>query len=366
MAEEPAAPPTSEPATPPPDHTSTEHVTKRRNPLLRLLVQLTVLAIVAGTLVAGAAAYLHDRFTQDGPAQAETVVIVPRGTATSAIGDLLEAAGVVEDGQLFSYGVRMFARDRPLRAGEFAFPAQASAQRVAAILQSGETVVRRLTVPEGLTVAEVLGLVAEAEALDGAVPEPVGEGTLLPETYHYTRDEDRNALIARMSDAMAAVLDELWDGRAADLPFETPEEALILASIVEKETGVASERARVAAVFVNRLRRGMRLQSDPTIVYGLTDGYGPLGRALTRDDLKAEHSYNTYVIDGLPPGPIANPGRASIAAVLNPAETDELFFVADGSGGHAFAKTLAEHNRNVARWRRVQRERAGADDGAAN
>ena len=346
----------------PPDSSSTKPVKKVANPLVRLLVHLTALAFVAGTLVAGAALYLHDRFVRDGPSMVETTVVVRAGTATAGIGALLEAAGIIEDGRLFTFGVRFFLNQRPLQAGEYAFPARVSARAAAEILQSGNTVVRRLTVPEGLTVQEVLNLVAGAEGLKGEVTNSVGEGTLLPETYHYAWGDDRDALVERMKGAMDAALKELWDTRASDLPFDTPEEAIILASIVERETGVASERARVAAVFVNRLRRGMRLQSDPTVVYGLTQGNGRLGRPLTRDDLTVEHPYNTYVIDGVPPGAIANPGRASIGAVLNPAETDELFFVADGSGGHAFARTLDEHNRNVARWRQLQRERARSGD----
>ena len=345
------------------EQTPPEPAEKRRNPLARLLVQLVVLAIIVGTLVAGAAAYTYDRFTREGPLGADTTVLVPPGTALSGIGKLLEDAGVVEDAQLFTVGVRLFNRGKSLRAGEYAFSAGVSGHSAASILQSGESVVRRLTVPEGLTVAEVRRLVDEADAMDGTVPNSVGEGTLLPETYHYAWGDDRAALVARMEDAMDAVLAELWDARAADLPFDSADQALILASIVEKETGVAGERARVAAVFVNRLRKGMRLQSDPTVVYGLTQGNGPLGRSLTRRDLAAEHAYNTYVIDGLPPGPIANPGRASVAAVLNPAETHDLYFVADGSGGHAFAETLPGHNRNVARWRRLQREKARASGG---
>ena len=217
--------------------------------------------------------------------------------------------------------------------------------------------------PEGLTVAEVLALVGGAEGLAGEADGALAEGALLPETYNYSWGDDRGDLVDRMAAAMDAALAELWEGRADELPFDTPEEALVLASIVEKETGIAGERARVAAVFVNRLRRGMRLQSDPTVVYALTEGSGALGRQLIRDDLAVQHPYNTYVHAGLPPGPIANPGRASIAAALDPAVSGDLYFVADGSGGHAFAPTLAQHNRNVARWRRLRRNNAPAAEG---
>ncbi len=214
------------------------------------------------------------------------------------------------------------------------------------------------TLAEGLTSHEIVALVEQAEALEGAVEAVPSEGSLLPETYHYARGDRRGDLVVRMSRARDELLRVLWPGRAPNLPVATPEHAVVLASIVEKETGVAGERPLVASVFVNRLQKGMRLQSDPTVVYGLTGGTGPLGRALTRKDLQAPSPNNTYLNRGLPPGPIANPGRAALEAVLNPAQTAFLYFVADGSGGHAFAKTLAEHNRNVAKWRKFQKQNA--------
>lgn len=221
-------------------------------------------------------------------------------------------------------------------------------------LVEGDTVVRKVTVPEGLTSTEIVALINEAEGLSGEIESVPPEGSLLPETFHFTYGDPRNALIERMQADMKRLLDGLWEGRAEDLPISTPEEAVILASIIEKETAVAGERPQVASVFVNRLNRGMPLQSDPTVVYALTDGEGPLGRPLTRQDWKVDSPYNTYANSGLPPGPIANPGRESLEAALQPAETEFLYFVADGSGGHAFAKTLAEHNRNVAKWRRIR------------
>ena len=224
------------------------------------------------------------------------------------------------------------------------------------ILRSGETVVRRLTIPEGLTSQEIVAVVASAEGLRGDLVATPGEGSLLPETYHYSWNDERGQLIERMAAAQQELLDELWANRDPDLPLASPEEALILASIVEKETAVDGERALVASVFFNRLKRSMRLQSDPTVVYGITQGQGPLGRALTRADLNAPSAYNTYLIDGLPPGPIANAGRAALVAVFHPASTSYLYFVADGSGGHAFAETLEEHNQNVAKWRKLQRQ----------
>lgn len=244
--------------------------------------------------------------------------------------------------------------DKPvLKAGEYRFPAHVTLRAAMDLVAEGRTVVRRLTVPEGLTSARILKLVQEAEGLSGTVTTVPAEGSLLPETWNYSWGDDRAALLARMMRARDEVLADLWPKRAANLPLKSPAEALVLASIVEKETGLAAERPQVAAVFINRLRRNMRLQSDPTVVYGASPG-NPPERSPTRAELDQANAWNTYRIDGLPPSPIANPGRASIAAVLNPATHDFLYFVADGSGAHAFARTLDEHNRNVARWRRLQ------------
>lgn len=314
--------------------------------------------IAGATLAGGGAVMLHRAYSDPGPLAADTSVVIPRGASGQAIARRLVDAGVAADTRLFAIAVRFLAPERPLRAGEYAFAAGISLRDVVAKLQAGETVVRRVTIAEGLTTREILALMAATEGLVGPLPEAseLGEGALLPETYHFSLGDARVDLVARMTAAREAALTRLWAGRQADLPLATPEEALILASIVERETGVPEERGRVAGVFINRLIRGMRLQSDPTVAYGLADEGGPLDRPLRRADLAVDHPYNTYVHRGLPPGPIANPGLASIAAVLNPAETDDLYFVADGTGGHAFARTLAEHNRNVAAWRRIQRQ----------
>lgn len=327
-----------------------------------VLASFLLLLVLAGGLAA-AGYWGYRQFTAAGPATADTQLVVPRGAGASAIAAQLAATGVVHDALIFKLGVRLFSQGRPLRAGEYLFPARASAREVMELLIEGRTVVRKLTVAEGLTSREVLALVAGAEAMEGEVPPPPPEGALLPETYHYSWGDSRPELVARMQEAMRSALAELWPGRAEGLPIETPEQALILASIVEKETGVDSERPRVAAVFVNRLNQGMPLQSDPTVIFALTKGEKPLGRALLRADLALDDPYNTYVNAGLPPGPIANPGKAAIAAVLNPAATKELYFVADGSGGHAFAETLEEHNRNVAKWRKLQKTNAANGSG---
>ena len=317
-------------------------------------------ALLVALLVAGLAALVAfnvaRQFAQPGPLAADTNLVIARGAGLTAIARTLTEAGVIRDALTFRLGVSYHRAARDLKAGEYSFPAAASMRQVMEILKSGETVVRRLTIPEGLTSTEVVALVAAAEGLSGE-PGPVpNEGSLLPETYHYAWADPRGALIERMAAAQRELLRELWDKRVPDLPLASPEEALVLASIVEKETSLEDERALVASVFVNRLKRGMRLQSDPTVVYGLTQGQAPLGRALTRKDLDTPSAYNTYQIDGLPPGPIANAGRAALQAVLNPAVTSYLYFVADGSGGHAFAETLDEHNRNVAKWRKLQRQ----------
>lgn len=307
--------------------------------------------------VALAAVFAWVRLDAPGPLAVSRTVVIPKGAGSEGIARRLLETGVIADPGLFRLAARAMGQDKPLRAGEYEFPAQVSALSAIRLLQSGRTVVRRLTVPEGFTVRQVLALLAETEGLEGPVNHVPGEGTLLPETYHFSWGAPRQAMVDRMGEAMREALARAWAGRSAPPVVKTAEEALVLASIVEKETGVAAERSRIAAVFLNRLKANMKLQSDPTVIYGLSPGEGSLGRALARADLETDQPFNTYTRGGLPPTPIANPGRAAIEAVLNPMATDELYFVADGVGGHAFARTLEEHNRNVARWRKIQDER---------
>jgi UPF0755 protein len=270
---------------------------------------------------------------------------------------VLQEEGVVSHSKLFRLALMIDPAPKPIKAGEYEIPPHISMQALVDLLQSGKVVQRRLTVPEGMTTAEAVELVRKTEALTGEITLDLKEGDLLPETYFYSRDDTRDGLLSRMKEAMDKTLDEAWRKRAAGLPLANRREALVLASMIEKETAVPGERAKVAAVFINRLRRRMRLESDPTVIYGVTAGKGPFNRELSRADLQSTSPYNTYTVVGLPPGPICNPGRASIVAATNPGRDRLLYFVADGQGGHAFALTVAEHNRNVERWRQIQRER---------
>ncbi len=327
----------------------------------RVVVRVVLILAAVITILAGAIIWFSAAFNRPGPLAASVTVIIPRGAGVEEIADLLHRDRVVANPFVFSIGVRLGGGEKFLRAGEYAFEAAISPRGVMVVLLGGKTVVRRLTVAEGLTTDQALALLAATEGLEGQITSRPGEGELMPDTYHYSYGDNRNRLVGRMRRAMTLSLDEAWAGRAANLPLDSPRQALILASIVEKETALAEERALVAAVFINRLKRGMRLQSDPTVAYGLAleagRADGGLPRPLSRADLAKPTPFNTYLIAGLPPAPIANPGRASLGAVTRPAMSDVLYFVADGSGGHAFARTLAEHNRNVAKWRRLKRRR---------
>lgn len=327
--------------------------------LLRQAGAVVAALVVAAAAGLGTAWHLYQR---PGPSAQPVTLVVAKGSGLRAIAEQLAAAGVIDHPLLFAAAAKL--ERQPLKAGEYLFPAGISARAAVALLQSGATVVRRLTVPEGYTALQIMELMHRTAGLSGDVATPPPEGSLLPETYHFSFGDSRQELLQRMQQAMRDTLDALWEQRAPNLPLGSKADAVVLASIVERETAVPEERPRVAAVFLNRLRRGMKLQSDPTVIYGLSRGAGVLDRPLSKADLASVHPYNTYVIDGLPPAPIANPGQASLAAVLKPAATDDLYFVADGNGGHAFAKTLAEHNRNVARLRRIEREREAAESAA--
>lgn len=287
-----------------------------------------------------------------------TFVTLPSGAGVSAIAAQLKAAGVIRSTDMFKAAATLTGADRRLRAGEYEVPSRASLRSVLILLVDGKVVRHFVTLPEGWSSAQAVDILNAQPLLSGTVETTPAEGTLWPDTYEISRGETRASVLSRMRVARDENLARLWAVRSPATIARTPEEAVNLASIVEKETGVASERPRVAAIFTNRLRAGMRLESDPTIIYGITKGR-PLGRGIRRSELDAPNPWNTYQIDGLPPTAIANPGKEAIAAVLNPPRTDDLFFVADGSGGHAFARTYDEHLANVARWRAIERQKAG-------
>lgn len=320
---------------------------------------LTLLAlIVVGTLAAAATIGWGIKY-YNAPSHTEDAitVIIPKGTGLEQVSTLLHENGVLQYPYAFAATAFLLNKSHLIQAGEYEFPAQASPKYVLTSLVEGKTVIHKLTIPEGLTTTQVLALVSGEEKLSGDMPMDIQEGELLPETYHFSRGDERSVLVARMKRDMRSTLMGLWETRREDLPFRTPQEALTLASIVEKETGISSEYRTVASVYTNRLRIGMPLQADPTVIYAVTEGKENLGRPLKYSDLRMESPYNTYVVTGLPPGPIANPGRGALEAVFNPEETDYIFFVADGRGGHNFSATLSQHNSYVAEFRKLLKER---------
>jgi len=336
-----------------------------RNPIVVIMNGLVTLLLL-GVLTTGALLYWgKGEFEKPGPLTEEKIVAIPADSGLARIADILETEGVIESPYdmlghyIFIGGVRAYQQQGRLKAGEYAFPAGISMRGAMNMLVSGKAILHQITFPEGLTSEQIVNRLKQNEFLTGEVAVPA-EGTLLPETYSFTRGAPRSQILEQMQAAHAKVLDGIWEGRDRDLPFSDPQKLVTLASIVEKETGKAEERPRVASVFLNRLERNMRLQSDPTIIYGLVGGAGTLGRPITRSDIDKATPYNTYHVNGLPPGPIANPGRAALKAVANPSNTKDLYFVADGTGGHIFAANLTEHNRNVAKWRKLERAKAAA------
>lgn len=325
--------------------------------VMRLLLFLFSAFLLLAVLLPGVCGFLFYRAVHaPGPADVPLVIYFPAGTPVSLMAGKLDEAGAVRHAGLFKAAVRIQGRQDSLKAGEYEIPAGASIADIVHILEEGKSLLHFMTVPEGLTTARVIRLLEDNDLLTGTISLDPQEGALLPETYAFTRGETRDSLVRRMMQAHETLVTGLWEQRRDGLPFRTPLEAVILASVVERETAFPAERRRVAAVFVNRLNRGMRLESDPTVIYGLTGGE-PLGRGLRRSEIRLPTPYNTYVISGLPPLPISNPGRESIRAVFDPEETEELFFVADGKGGHAFSETLDEHRRHVKAWRAVERAR---------
>lgn len=322
------------------------------------------LVIVGLVLLFGMITWGQSQFRARGPLAEPVAFAVERGESFTSVSNRLVDQGIVKNGTVLRVGARYAGLDSGLRFGEYEIPAGASMEDVLELLNEGSNVFRQIVVPEGLTSAQVVAMVRQREDLTGEVTEVPAEGMLAPAGYDVQPGDDRMALVGRMRAQQERILNAAWEGRDPDLPLASPEELLTLASIVEKETGVPEERAQVASVFVNRLERGMRLQTDPTVIYGITRGEAPLGRGLRASELAAATPYNTYVVAGLPPTPIANPGADAIEAAAHPADTDFIYFVADGTGGHAFATSLEEHNRNVAVWRRIEAQRI-ADERAA-
>lgn len=320
------------------------------------LISGAVLAII----VIGIALYFGAQaFDAPGPLKNKTTAMVAKGAGLDKITAVLEDKGIVDRPLLFKYGIRAYRAQRKLKAGEYAFTPAMSMRDVMNILTSGKAILHGFTAPEGLTSTEIMRRLATNNILEGDMPGIPTEGAMLPETYNFQRGDTRMKIVNQMIDDQKKALAEIWAARDPNLPLTTPEELVILASIVEKETGIAHERPLVASIFINRLNKGMKLQSDPTIIYGIFGGAGkPKDRPIYRSDIKKPTPYNTYTIPALPPGPIANPGRASMEAVAHPAQSDFLYFVADGTGGHVFAETLKQHEANVVKWRAIEKQRA--------
>lgn len=330
------------------------------------------IAVLAGAAALFGFFYFTSAIARPGPFPEPRPFVVERGASGAAIADKLEAEGFISDAMLFRIANR-FGGSASLQAGEYEIPANASIRQIVELMTSGDALQHAITFPEGITIAAAMKVIEESEVLTGEMPEAPPEGSILPDTYHVERGMTRAALLQQMRQARDEAVAEIWASRQPNLPLETPDDLVNLASIVERETGVAAERPLVAAVFINRLRRPMRLETDPTIIYGvclrypercrdgrLVDAQGNR-RTIRASEIAMDTGYNTYRIDGLPPTPIANPGRAALQATANPAQSNALFFVADGTGGHVFASTLAEHNANVARWRAIEAERLAAE-----
>ncbi len=332
---------------------------------MRFLKALFAFTIVIALIAGGAAAYgwywLQGELAEPGPFSAEYEFTIEAGEALASVANRLEAEGLITDKRVLRLKARIDDVETDLKAGSYVVPARASIAEILDQFIQGDVIEYRLTIPEGLTTAQILRRVEAADNLTGDMPErEFAEGVLLPDTYAFGANTTRTQFLERMETAQQALLEELWPQRQDGLPISTPEEAVILASVVEKETASADERHIVAGLFVGRLKKGMRLESDPTIIYGISQGeplYNRRGqrRTLYRSEIDRKTDWNTYQIDGLPKTPICNPGRDAIAAVLNPPETDYVFFVADGKGGHLFAETYAEHQRNVAAYRAYER-----------
>lgn len=345
----------SEPGVPPPKRS--RHARSQTVVFLNFLMSLAVFL----ALGAGVAAYIgKQQFDGAGPSTEAATFVVKPGVGLSDVATQLERRQLISDTRVFKLGATILKADKSLKVGEYEIKAGMSMRDILALLNSGKSVLHSLTIPEGFTVEQIMAKIGSDEVLTGDMPAVLpAEGSLLANTQRFSRGTTRAEIITKLAADQKKLVDDIWARRAPNLPLKDENEFVTLASIVEKETGKVDERPRVAGVFINRLNQGMRLQSDPTIIYGIFGGKGkPSGQPIRKSDLEKQTPYNTYLIDGLPPTPIANPGKAALDAVANPSQTNELFFVADGTGGHVFAATLAEHNENVARWREVEKKKA--------
>src|SRR4051794_36254576 len=330
---------------------------RARNPFV--VVGNAIITIVLALMLGAGGAYIYgkQKIEARGPLQEDKIVNIPARAGMADIADILQREGVIDNNRWAFIGsvIALKARSE-LKPGEYSFQQNASLRDVIGTIVEGKVVQHAVTIPEGLTSEQIVARLSENDIFAGSVREIPREGTLLPETYKFPRGTTRDQVLQRMQQTQKRVLAEIWERRNPDIPVKSPDQLIVLASIVEKETGRADERSRVAAVFTNRLRQKIKLQSDPTIIYGLVGGKGTLGRPIKRSEIAQPSPYNTYVIEGLPPGPIANPGRASLEAAANPARTRDLFFVADGSGGHAFTETYDQHQKNVAKLRTLEKQ----------
>lgn len=340
----------------------------------RALVALFVLMLLAGGALVAGYFWFKQQIEEPGPMAggADQIVMIESGAGVISIGQQLEQDGLITDARLFRLSARLQNKEAGIKAGEYLIPADASMTEILDILNDGKVILHPVQVIEGSTVDQAMKAIADADFLTGPMPETPPEGAFLPNTYHFARGTSRTEVAQRLMTAQDDLMAEIWPDRQPDLPVNSIEEAVILASIVEKETGGIKDDDLVAGVFINRLNRGMKLQSDPTIIYGISKGERltkivdgkEVQRGIYLSEKNRETPYNTYFIDGLPPTPICNPSEAALRAVLQPVKTDYLFFVADGKGGHAFARTNSEHNRNVAAWRKIERERRAANGGS--